>query len=307
MTIPEQYSVSTVPTKSRVKHLEGKRFGRWLVISHLVKIVTGKPAWFCKCECERGTERVVLQANLLNGTSQSCGCLRDESIVSRSTKHGQAKRSGLTREYVSWTAMLNRCSNPHSPKWKDYGGRGITVCAEWHEFEKFFIDNGPRPEGTTLDRIDNEKGYFPGNTQWANPYVQGRNKRTPKSNTSGVKGVYPRDNRYRVGIRIDGVFTDLGSYPKTPDGLRRASEMYRFAEDLLTGGPAPEGHWKPHNRIENATGVEGVCIHLGKKYVARWTIAGKRTCLGYYCLNENGLKAAAEAVRKAKLLAEILS
>lgn len=80
-------------------------------------------------------------------------------------------------EYNSWHSMVYRCTNPKSIDYQDYGGRGITVCPEWLDFWRFLADVGPRPRGTTLDRIDNSKGYFPGNVQWSGAYTQQRNKR----------------------------------------------------------------------------------------------------------------------------------
>lgn len=77
-----------------------------------------------------------------------------------------------------WKAMIQRCTNPNDRRWKDYGGRGITVCQRWREsFEAFYADMGPRPDGLSIDRVNNDRGYSPQNCQWATREQQARNKR----------------------------------------------------------------------------------------------------------------------------------
>lgn len=80
--------------------------------------------------------------------------------------------------------MIARCNNKDHKQYKDYGGRGITICPEWYEFEPFFLSMGERPEGTTIDRIENDGNYEPGNCQWATRQMQGNNKRTTKGKKS---------------------------------------------------------------------------------------------------------------------------
>jgi hypothetical protein len=98
-------------------------------------------------------------------------------IGENSTQHGQAN----SPEYVSWRAMKARVSDPNNKDWKYYGGRGLTVCAEWlSSFSTFLHDMGPRPQGTTLDRIDPNGNYEPGNCRWADALTQSRNRRSTK-------------------------------------------------------------------------------------------------------------------------------
>ena len=102
-------------------------------------------------------------------------------------KHGAAVR-GKTPEYDIWKAMKQRCANPNCKEFKDYGGRGITVCAEWaKDFGAFIASVGRRPaKGLTLDRIDNSKGYEPGNVRWATRAEQSRNRRVNKLDETDV-------------------------------------------------------------------------------------------------------------------------
>ena len=96
----------------------------------------------------------------------------------RGLKHGNARPGQVTREYNSWVEMIRRCTKSSRKDWKDYGGRGITVCDKWREsFQNFLNDMGERPEGTSIDRINNHGNYEPGNCRWATPLEQSSNRR----------------------------------------------------------------------------------------------------------------------------------
>lgn len=127
----------------------------------------------------------MLQKALISGKSQSCGCLNVENVRAANTTHGATK----TPEYGVWRHMLNRCYNPKHEKYPIYGGRGITVCDAWrHDFAAFLAYVGPRPSPDhTIDRLDNNLGYQPGNVRWASYHEQNVNR----SNTIMIGGVIP--------------------------------------------------------------------------------------------------------------------
>jgi hypothetical protein len=142
------------------------QFGRWTVINR-----SSGPKWLCRCAC--GTERAVAHKSLTGGTSASCGCLRGEQLGDRRRTHGGSR----TPIYDTWRSMIARCIVPSHIAWPWYGGLGVTVCKRWQDFLTFCEDVGPRPPGTTLDRIDNERGYEPGNVRWATSKQQAANRR----------------------------------------------------------------------------------------------------------------------------------
>ena len=133
--------------------------------------------WECLCEC--GNKTIVSASYLRNGKIKSCGCLRKEG---NNTKHQHTSRSHTpSPTYSSWIKAKQRCNNPNVPNWVDYGGRGIKVCDRWLDsFENFLADMGERPDGTTIDRINNDGNYEPGNCKWSTPKEQSNNRRDYK-------------------------------------------------------------------------------------------------------------------------------
>ena len=155
----------------RFRDLTGQRFSR-LVVLERVHLTPRRTHWRCQCDC--GATTLVMMASLTSGATISCGCYGRSIIGNRSRTHGQ---SG-TPEYQVWAQMRQRCGNPKDHSYANYGGRGITVCDRWHTFAHFFADMGRRPGPKyTLDRIDNARGYEPGNCRWTTYSVQLRNTR----------------------------------------------------------------------------------------------------------------------------------
>lgn len=163
----------------------GQRFGRLKVIAEAEGIRRPGQRGVIRrsvCLCDCGTVITVLNGNLkrnpnLKGT-QSCGCLMLELLRERNFVHGHAIRENRSPEYRSWMAMIERCQNPEHTYFRHYGGRGITVCERWQDFQNFYADMGPRPIKTTLERLDNSKGYEKSNCVWASQRVQSRNRRS---------------------------------------------------------------------------------------------------------------------------------
>lgn len=157
-----------------------KTFGKLFVIRENGKIGPHL-AYLCSCSC--GNEITVRGCSLRSGNTTSCGCVHKAMVGKLNLKHGMKD----SREYSSWQMMNDRCFNPNSTSWDRYGGRGINVCKEWGEFSRFYEDMGPRPEGHTLERIDNSLGYSPDNCRWATISEQNRNtRRTRLVNIDGV-------------------------------------------------------------------------------------------------------------------------
>lgn len=144
-----------------MKRLEisvGQKFNMMTVLEELPIGPNGR---VLKCQCDCGNIKQVLLPHLIRSLIKSCGCHRRKMA----TKHGMWE----SREYSSWENMIQRCTNPKAAKYDMYGGRGVTVCERWlNSFQAFYEDMGPRPENTSLDRRDSNKGYYKENCKWSN-------------------------------------------------------------------------------------------------------------------------------------------
>ena len=167
--------------------LTGQRFGSWTVLE-LAK--DKKPTtWICRCDC--GTTKAVNAASLREGDSTGC-----QKCIWKTKQHPRLHTDGsrrwingkATHIYTEWRGIKERCNNPKNKSYKNYGGRGIKLCDEWNkDFQSWFdyvskLDHFGE-EGRTLDRIDNNDGYKPGNVRWATKSEQEKNKRPRKPRT----------------------------------------------------------------------------------------------------------------------------
>lgn len=154
----------------------GQRFGRLVVLRYAGSHKRGYALWECLCDC--GNVKTVIGSHLRTGSTRSCNCLRSEETVKRNTKHGKTN----TIAYRTWGRIIQRCVNPNAPDAVNYSERGIKVCAEWrHDFQAFYDHVSQLPnfgkKNYSLDRINNDGNYAPGNVRWATPLIQRRNQR----------------------------------------------------------------------------------------------------------------------------------
>ncbi len=207
--------------KSRNPLKPGDIVGRWKVLAAAPNIGL-KTAWRCRCVC--GTEKVVQSDPLKARRSRSCGCLRDErsreGAATRFRTHGKSK----TPESNAWTALKSRCLSRGNPAYRNYGGRGITVCDRWRDsFENFLADMGPRPSVRhSIDRIDNDGPYSPENCRWVTIAEQNRNRRGCEPIEWNGRAMMLSEWAAEIGI--------------SPDALRaRLEHGWSLARALSTG------------------------------------------------------------------------
>ncbi len=155
----------------KILDLAGQRFGRLTVLHRAGRTPHKKTLWLCRCDC--GAEIVAVTGQLKSGHTQSCGCLQKEKAAASNTTHGASR----SPEYRAWVGMRQRCTNPSFQDWHHYGGRGIQC--HFTTFEQFLADIDRRPSPRhSVDRIDNDGHYEPGNVRWVTQKEQTRNQRS---------------------------------------------------------------------------------------------------------------------------------
>lgn len=185
--------------------------------------------WMCVCDC--GKTKEINSASVKAGLVVSCGCFRKIQAIKANTKHGKSN----TSTYKSWDSMVQRCTNKNKSRYKDYGGRGIFVCKDWLKFENFLRDMGEKPsKNYSIERINNNDGYFKENCKWATCFEQSENKRKISTNTSGFTGVsfYARKNKYIAYLQRDGKRKHLGYFASIDDAINARKEALLMAEYL---------------------------------------------------------------------------
>lgn len=205
----------------------GQRFGRLLVVERVFPNHGTRVRWRCQCDC--GNEITVDAGHLHAGHTQSCGCYRKEVTTARATTHGHGGRGNQHQLYHTWQNIIKRCENPDTPCFHNYGGRGVTMHVPWRDdFARFLADIltelGERPPRCSLDRINNDGNYEPGNLRWATAKVQANNRRTARPDLDVAEIV----DLYEQGLTTRAIGTRLGCSRNTiEDRLREAGVALR--------------------------------------------------------------------------------
>lgn len=229
MTYPSTF----IALHARAKDLSGLIFGRLAVLGPVGRNSTGKLLWVCRCEC--GNQSTVCGEHLRSGHTRSCGCLQRQVAADHLSE--QSRTHGLSHLPVhrTWLGMKARCTDLNNDSYVDYGGRGITVCAEWMtSFEAFYDHVTALPhfgeDGRSLDRIDNDRDYEPGNVQWATAEMQRRNQRRSVRISIDGETLTVADWAQRMGIRARTIRYRLAHGWLPRDAVLKPSQRAEYAQ-----------------------------------------------------------------------------
>lgn len=190
--------INSTKRSPKFKDLTGREFDKWTVLEFHSR-TNGSTKWLCRCEC--GKEKPVTAGALRSGKSRSCKSCAN-------FRHGKINAP----EYNSWKNMIGRCRNPAATGYDRYGGRGITVCERWMKIENFLADMGTRPSPRhSIERINNNLGYFPKNCYWATPKQQSRNTRCNRLLTFNGKTMCMKEWEEETGIAWHAIRNRLNS------------------------------------------------------------------------------------------------
>jgi hypothetical protein len=156
--------------------LIGKKFGRLTVLERKENNIHNQTRWLCQCDC--GNRLVVSGYCLTTNNTKSCGCLQKDIASNTNTKHGHCKGGSLSKTYVIWAGIKDRCYCSGCKSYEHYGGRGIKMCDRWFDFNNFIEDMGEAPVGMSIDRINVNGNYEPNNCKWATSEEQHNNIRS---------------------------------------------------------------------------------------------------------------------------------
>lgn len=229
-----EFTFSERPSNPSFVDLTGNKFNHLTVIGYAGRV--GKHQyWICRCDC--GNTSRTNTSKLRAGRSKSCGCMVAKWASQRFTTHGHTKGKDK-RIYGIWKSMLRRCCNPLDVSYPYYGGRGISVCDRWHDFENFLLDMGYPLDGLSIDRIDNNGNYEPSNCRWADAVTQGNNKRNSAVVSHCGQEMTVSEWAREYGLPPGLVFARLSRGWSIKDALLPAEFSKR---PLLTNSPRKKG------------------------------------------------------------------
>ena len=223
----------------KVKDITGHVFGRLIVIERVKSTRKGSSRWLCRCDC--GTVKEIDKGSFIYGGTISCGCYSRERASAMNRTHG---RSGSKNPiYHTWTSMRERCLSPTAKSYARYGGRGIEIDKRWDSFENFLADMGERPEGGSIERIDNDGPYSPSNCRWATVVEQNNNRSDTHHVNYNGESLTLRELSVRTGVphatiykRMYEMGWSLDAAVGPPQRVRVSIEKIEEVKKLLVMG-----------------------------------------------------------------------